>query len=145
MNWGAFATAFGRMLLWMSGILLLIHVIAWVSPGQDGSPMVPGWAELVVWALFIVPIVPAMIAGVTRLPGHKKWQPILLGVIFGMMTPVFGIASLVATFLLIGGNVELGPHDERISELLILATLFSAVIVLGVVTALMRHNALQKY
>ena len=64
MNWGAFATAFGRMLLWMLGILLLIHLITWVSPEQNGSPVVPDWAELVVWALFIVPVVPAMIASV---------------------------------------------------------------------------------
>jgi hypothetical protein len=145
MNWGAFATAFRRMLLWMLGILSLIHLITWASPEQDGSPVVPGWAELVVWALFIVPIIPAMIAGVTRLRGHKKWKPILLGVTFGVMTPFFGIASLVATFLLIGGKIDLGPHDERISDLLILATLFSTVIVLGVGTALMRHNALQNH
>jgi len=145
MSRSAFGTAIGRMLLWMLGILLLIHLITWVSPEQDGSPVVPGWAELVVWALFIVPIVPAMIAGVTRLQGHKKWQPVLLGVIFGMITPFFGIASLVATFVLIGGNVDLWPHDEQISELPILATLFSTVIVLGVGTALMRHNALQEH
>ena len=145
MKRGAFGTALGRMLLWMLCILLLIHLITWVSPKQDGSPMVPGWAELVVWALFIVPIVPAMIAGVPRLRGRKKWKPILLGVIFGMMTPFFGIASLVVTFLTIGGNVDLGPHDERISELLILSTLFSTVIVLGVGTALIHHDALQKH
>ena len=80
MNWGAFATAFGHMLLWMLCILLLIHLITWISPEQDGSPVVPDWAELVVWALFIMPIVPAMI----------------------------------------GGNVDLGPHDEHMSDLLIL-------------------------
>ncbi len=145
MNWGAFATAFGRMLLWMLGILLLIHLITWVSPEQDGSPTVPGWAELVIWALFIVPIVPAMIAGVARLRGPKKWKPILLGVVFGVMTPFFGIASLGATFLLLGSNVDLGPPDERISDLLILVTLFSTVIALGVGTALIRHNTLQKH
>ena len=145
MNCGAFATAFGRMLLWMLGILLLIHLITWVSPEQDGSPVVPDWAELVVWALFIVPVVPAMIGGAARLRGDKKWEPILLGVLFGMMTPFFGIASLVGTFLPIGGIVDLGPQDERISDLLILATLFSTVIVLGVGTALIRHNTMQKH
>ena len=133
----AFAKAFGRMLLWMLGILLLIHLIVWVSPEQDGSPAVPDWAELVVWALFILPVVPAMIAGAAKLQGNTKWEPILLGVIFGMITPFVGIASLVATFLLIGGNVDLAPDDERISDLLIVATLFSTVIVLGVGTALL--------
>jgi hypothetical protein len=61
------------------------------------------------------------------------------------MTPFLGIASLVATFLLMGSNVDLGPHDESISDLLILATLFSTVIVLGVGTALIRHNTLQEH
>ena len=102
--------------------------------------MVPDWAEFVVWALFIVPIVPAMIAGVARFRGREKWKPIFLGVVFGVMTPLFGVFSLAATFLLIGGNVDLGPQDERISELLILVTLFSTVIALGVGIALMRHN-----
>lgn len=58
-----------------------------------------------------------------------------------MLTPLFGVISLVATFLLVGGNVDLGPHDEDISELLILVTLFSTVIALGVGTALIRHNS----
>jgi len=62
-----------------------------------------------------------------------------------VMTPFFGIASLGATFLLLGSNVDLGPPDERISDLLILVTLFSTVIVLGVGTALIRHNTLQKH
>ena len=140
MKRGAFVTAFGRMLLWMLSILLLIHLITWLSPEQDGAPMIPDWAEFVVWALFIVPIVPAMIAGVARFRGREKWKPIFLGVVFGVMTPLFGVFSLAATFLLIGGNVDLGPQDERISELLILVTLFSTVIALGVGIALMRHN-----
>jgi O-antigen/teichoic acid export membrane protein len=140
MKRGPFVTAFGRMLLWMLSLLLLVHLITWLSPEQDGAPVVPGWAELIVWALFIVPVVPAMIAGVARLRGHEKWKPILLGVVFGVLTPLFGVISLAATFLLIGGSVDLGPDDEGISELLILATLFSTVIALGVGTALLRHN-----
>jgi len=144
LNWDAFRTAFSRMLLWMLGILLLTHLIAWASAEQDGSPTIPGWAELVVWALFIVPVVPAMMAGVARLQGCKKWTAILLGMIFGVLTPFFGIASLIATFVLIGGNVDLGPHDERISDVLIVSTLFSTVIILGISTALIRQNALRK-
>ena len=145
MKWGPYGTAFGHMLLWMLGILFLIHLITWAGPEQGGSPTVPGWAELVVWALFIVPIVPAMIAGVPRLHRRKVGKAILLGVIFGVLTPLFGIAGLIVTFLMIGGNVELGPHDERISALLILSSLFFTAIVLGVGTALMRRNALEKY
>jgi hypothetical protein len=145
MKWGPYGTAFGHMLLWMLGILFLIHLITWAGPEQDGSPTVPGWAELVVWALFIVPIVPAMIAGVPRLHRRKVGKAILFGVIFGVLTPLFGIAGLIVTLLMIGGNVELGPHDERISALLILSSLFFAAIVLGVGTALMRRNALEKY
>lgn len=141
MNWTPFVAALGRMLLWMLSILCLIHLITWISADQDGSPAVPGWAELVVWALFIVPIVPAMSAGVARLQGRQKWKPVLLGVIFGLLTPVFGIAGLITTFLLIGGNVSLWPHDESISEVVIFSTLFSAVIVLGVGTALIRQNS----
>jgi len=144
MNWDAFGAAFGRMLLWTLGILLLIHLITWISADQDGSPVVPGWAELVVWALFIVPIVPAMIAGVARLKGRRKWKPVLLGVIFGVLTPFFGIASLIATFVLIDGSVQIGPHDESISEVLILSTLISTVIALGVGTALILYNSLRK-
>ena len=144
MNGGAFGAAFVRMLLWMLGILLLIHLITWISAEKDGPPVFPGWAELVVWAMFIVPVVPAMIAGVAKLQGRRKWKPVLLGVIFGVLTPFFGVASLVATFLMIGGNVDLGPHDESISVVLILSTLFSTVIVLGVGTALIRYNSLRK-
>ena len=145
MKWGPYGTAFGHMLLWMLGILFLIHLITWASPEQDGSPTVPAWAELVIWALFVVPIVRAMIAGVPRLHRRKAGRAILLGVIFGVLTPLFGITVLIVTFLMIGGNVELGPHDERISGLLILSSLFFAVIVLGVGTALMRRNALGEY
>jgi hypothetical protein len=60
-----------------------------------------------------------------------------------VLTPFFGIVSLIITFLLIGGNVDLGPHDESISAALILSTLFSTVIVLGVGTALIRYNSLR--
>jgi len=144
MNWDAFRTALSHMLLWMLGILLMIHLITWASAEQYGSPTIPGWAEFVVWALFIVPVVPAMMASVARLQGFKKWKAILLGMIFGVLTPFFGIASLIAIFLLIGGNVDLGPHDERISEALILSTLFATVIALDISTALIRQNALRK-
>ena len=113
MNWGAIGTACGRMLLWMLGILLLIHLITWVGPKQNGSPVVPGWAELIVWTLFVVPVVPAMITGVTKLQGRRKWKPILLGVIFGVLTPFFGVASLIATFLLIGGTSTLALRNRR--------------------------------
>lgn len=145
MGQGAYGTAFGRLLLWMLSILLLIHLITWLSPEQDGSPAVPAWAELVVWALFIVPVVPAMIAGVPRFHSRKLWKPILLGVIFGVLTPLLGITGLVVTFLMIGGNVDLWPRDESISAALILSSLISAVIVLGVGTALMRRYALGNY
>ena len=140
MNWLAFRAAFGRMLLWTLGLLLLVHLITWISPQQDGYPTLPGWAEGVVWALFVVPVFPAMLAGAARLRGHRKLQPILLGLIFGLLTPLLGMASLLATFLLIGGNIDLGPHDERISERVIVMTLFSSVVVLGVVTALIRSK-----
>jgi hypothetical protein len=143
MKWNALGAAFVRMLLWILGILLLIHLITWMSAEQNGAPTVPDWAEIVVWGLFIVPIVPAMIAGVTRLQGPEKWKPVLLGLIFGVLTPIFGIAGLIATFLLIGGNVDIGPHDESISDGLILLMLFSTVIVLGVGSALLRHNSLR--
>jgi hypothetical protein len=133
------------MLLWMLGILFLIHLITWASPEQDGSPTVPGWAELVVWAIFIVPVVPAMVAGVPKLHLCKVGKAVVLGAVFGVLTPLFGITGLIVTVLMIGGNVDLWPHDERISALLILSSLFFAVIVLGVGTALMRRNALRKY
>ena len=144
MNWVAFRTAFGRMLLWMLGILFLIHLITWVSPEPNRSPVVPDWTELVVWSLFILPVVPAMNAAVAMLHGSEKWRSILLGVIFGIMTPVFGIASLVVTFLVIGGNVDLWPRDESISLPIVLAALFITVIALGVGTALTRQKAVQK-
>ena len=141
----AFGAAFGRMLLWMLGILLLIHLITWFGPKPDGSPAVPGWAEPLVWALFVVPVIPAMIAGAARLQGREKWRPVLLGVTFGALTPFFGISSVIATIVLIGGSLNIGPQDESISAIMILSTLFSTSIVLAVGTALIRYNSLRKY
>ena len=140
----AFGTAFGRMLLWMFGILLLIHLVSWMSQKPDGVFEVPGWAEPLVWALFFVPMIPALIAAVPRLQGRKAWKPVVLGVVTGALTPFLGIAALLSTFLLVGGNVDLGPHDESISGLMIISSLFSAAILLGVITALLRHNSVRR-
>ena len=136
----AFGAAFGHMLLWSIGILLLIHLITWISPKKDGSLMLPEWAELVVWAQFILPVLPAAIAGATRIRGHQKWKPILLGVMVGLLTPLFSLTILVLTFLMIDGSIDLGPHNENISEAVILSTLFATTTVLGVGTALARHK-----
>ncbi len=132
----AFGAAIGHMLLWSIGILLLIHLFTWISPKKDGSPVLPEWAELVVWAQFILPVVPATIAGATRIRGREKWKPVLLGAVIGVLTPLFSLAILIVTFLLIGGSIDLGPHNENISEVAILSTLFATTAVLGVGTAL---------
>ena len=136
----AFGAAIGHMLLWSIGILLLIHLFTWISPKKDGLPVLPEWAELVVWVQFILPVAPAAIAGATRIRGHQKWKPILLGVIVGVLTPLFSLTILVITFLIIGGSIDLGPHDENISEAVILSTLFATTTVLGVGTALVYHK-----
>lgn len=137
---GVFRAAFGRMLLWSLGILMLIHLFTWIGPENDGSPVLPGWAELVVWAQFIMPVVPAVIAGTARIRGRQKWKPVLLGMFLGAVTPIFSLAILIATFVLIEGNIDLGPHNENITEVMILSALFGTTILLGVGTALVRHK-----
>jgi hypothetical protein len=136
----AFGAAVGRMVLWSIGILLFIHLFTWLGPEKDGSPMLPGWAELVVWAQFILPVVPAVIAGTARIRGHEKWKPVLLGAVMGVLTPLFNLAILIATFLAIGGSIDLGPHNENISEAVILSSLFATTILLGVGTGSLRHK-----
>ena len=136
----AFGAAVGRMLLWSIGILLLIHIVTWIGPKKDGSPVLPGWAELLVWAQFILPVVPAVIAGTARIRGHEKWKPVLLGAVIGVLTPLISLAILIITFLMIGGNIDLGPHNENISESLILSTLFATTILLGIGTGSLRHK-----
>ena len=138
---GVFRAAFSRMLLWSLGILLLIHLFTWTGPEKDGSPVLPGWAELLVWAQFILPVVPAVIAGTARIRGRQKWKPVVHGVILGAVTPLFSLAILIATFLLIDGSIDLGPHNENITEVMILSSLFGTTILLGVGTALMRHKS----
>lgn len=137
---GAFVAAIGRMLLWSVGILLLIHLFTWIGPKKDGFPALPGWAELVVWAQFILPVVPAAIAGTDRIRGREKWKPVLLGAVMGVLTPLFSLTILITTFLLIGGSIDLGPHDENLSEAVILSSLFATTIGLGIGTALARHK-----
>ena len=136
----AFAASIGQMVLWSVGLLLLIHLITWLGPKKDGLPMLPGWAELVVWAQFILPVVPAVIAGTARIRGHEKWKPILLGAVMGVLTPLFSLAILIATFLAIGGSIDLGPDNDNISAALILSTLFATTILLGVSTGSLRHK-----
>lgn len=136
----AFGTAIGRMLLWSLAILLLIHFFTWIGPKKDGSPVLPGWAELVVWAQFILPVVPAVIAGTARIRGREKWKPVLLGAVMGVLTPLFSLAILIVTFLIIGGNIDLGPHNENISESQILSALFATTILLGVGTGSLTHK-----
>lgn len=136
----AFGAAVGRMVLWSIGILLLIHLFTWLGPEKDGLPMLPGWAELVVWAQFILPVVPAVIAGTARIRGHEKWKPVLLGAVMGVLTPLFSLAILIATFLPMGGSIDLGPHNENISEAVILSSLFATTILLGVGTGSLRHK-----
>ena len=136
----AFGTAIGHMMMWSLGLLLLIHLFTWFGPKKDGSPMLPGWAELVVWAQFILPVVPAVIAGTARIRGHEKWKPVLLGAVMGVLTALFSLAILIVTFLIIGGNIDLGPHNENISETVILSTLFSTTILMGAGTGLLRHQ-----
>ena len=128
--------------MWTLGFLALISLITWLSPDQSGSPAVPGWAKFLVWALFIVPIVPAVGAGVARLQGRKKWRPIALGVVFGLVTPIFGLASLVTLFVLIGFNLELRFPDDRVPDLMILVGLLVVAVALGVATAVWRDNAI---
>jgi len=136
----AFGAAIGRMLLWSVGILLLIHLFTWIGPKKDGLPVLPGWAEFVVWAQFILPVVPAVIVGTNRIRGREKWKPVLLGAVLGVLTPLFSLTILVTTFLLIGGSIDLGPHNENISEAVILSSLFATTIGLGIGTALARHK-----
>ena len=136
----AFGAAIGRMLLWSVGILLLIHFFTWISPKKDGSPLLPGWAEFVVWAQFVLPVVPAVIVGANRIRGREKWKPVLLGAVLGVLTPLFSITTLVISFLLIGGSIDLGPHNENISDAMILSSLFATTIGLGIGTALTRHK-----
>jgi len=123
----------------------MISLIAWLSPDQSGSPTVPGWAKFIVWALFVVPVVPAVGAGVARLQGHKKWPPIMLGALFGLMAPILGIASLVTIFVLMGFNLDLGFPDDRVPDPVILVALLFVAVTVGVATALRRDNALRKH
>ena len=134
----AFAIAIWRLLAWTLGFLALISLIAWFSPDETGSPAVPGWAEVIVWAQFVVPVVPAVSAGVARLHGINKWPPILLGALFGLLGPIVGIASLVAVFVPIGFNVELEFPVDAVPDLVIFVALFSVAVALGVATALWR-------
>ena len=136
----AFAIAVWRLLAWTLGLLALILLITWLSPDETGSPTVPGWAEVIVWAQFFVPIIPAVSAGVARLQAIKKWSPILLGAIFGVMGPFVGIASLVAVFVPIGFNVDLQFPNDRVPDVVILVALFSVAVALGVATALWRDR-----
>lgn len=140
MNLGAFAIAFGRLLFWMLGFLALISLVTWLSPEQSGSPTLSGWAELIVWMLFIVPLVPAVSAGVERMRGRKKWSLIMFGAIFGLIAPLLGLVSLVTIFVLLGFNLDLGSPDDRLPDIVILVALLSVTVALGVVTALWRTN-----
>jgi len=136
----AFGAAIGRMLLWSVGILSLIHLCTWLGPKKDGSPVLPGWAEFVVWAHFIVPVVPAVIAGTDRIRGREKWKPVILGAVMGVLTPLFSLTILAITFVLIGGNIDLGPQNENISAALILSSLLATTIGLGIGTGLARYK-----
>lgn len=89
----AYGATFGRMLLWMLGILMLVHVVTWASQKPDGILEVPRWAEALVWALFVVPMIPALIAGVPRLQGRNVWKSVALGYVIGALTPVLGIVT----------------------------------------------------
>lgn len=144
MRLAALAIAFGRLILWMLGFLALICLITWLSPEQSGAQTVPGWAEVVVWMMFVVPIFPAVSAGVAKLRERTKWSPLVLGAIFGLMTPFLGIASLATLFVLIGFDLDLGSPDDRVPDLMILAALLFVAMALGVTTALWRRNALLK-
>lgn len=130
--------------MWTPGFLALICLITWLSPEQSGTPTVPGWAEIIVWMLLIVPVVPAVGAGVARVRGRKKWSPIMLGAIFGLVTPFLGIAGLVTVFVLIGFDLDLGSPDDRVPDLVILLALLCVSVTLGVATALRGHNSDQK-
>ena len=123
---------------------MLISLIAWLSPDETGSPTVPGWAKVIVWAQFVVPVIPAVSAGLARLQEPKKWRPILLGAVFGLIGPLVGISSLIAVFLAFGFNLELEFPDDRISDLTIFVALFSVAIVLGVTTALWRARTVRE-
>jgi hypothetical protein len=139
----AIGTTFARLLHWMLGLLLLLHLVTWISQKPGEALSVPDWAEALVWSLFLVPMIPALIAGVPRLQGRKIWKPVVFGMVIGALTPLLGIVGLISTFLLVGGNVDLGPHDESISDLVIITSLFSAATFLGVVTALLRHHSIR--
>jgi hypothetical protein len=144
-NLSAFAIAVWRLLMWTLGFLALISLITWLSPAETGSPTVPDWAKVIVWAQFFVPVIPAVSAGVARLQGTKKWPPILLGAVFGLMGPFVGIASLVALFVPIGFTVELEFPDDRVPDLVIFVALFSAAVALGVATALWRARTIREH
>lgn len=141
----AFAIAVWRLLAWTLGFLALISLITWLSPDKTGLPTVPGWAKVIVWAQFVVPVIPAVSAGVARLQGINKWPPILLGAVTGLMGPFVGIASLVAVFVPIGFNVELEFPDDRVPDLIIFVALFSVAVALGVTTALWRARTIRKH
>lgn len=145
MNLGAFTIAFGRLSFWMLGFLALISLVTWFSPEQSGSPTLSGWAELIVWMLLIVPLVPAVSAGAERMRGRKKWSLIMFGAIFGLIAPLLGLVSLVTIFVLLGFNLDLGSPDDRLPDLVILVALLSVTVALGVVTALWRTNVLRKH
>jgi hypothetical protein len=138
----AFAIAVWRLLAWTLGFLALISLITWLSPDETGSPTVPGWAEVIVWAQFVVPVIPAVSAGAARLQGIRKWPPILLGVVFGLMGPLVAIASLAALFVPIGFTVEL---EYRVPDLVIFVALFSVAVSLGVATALWRDRTIREH
>jgi nitrate/nitrite transporter NarK len=144
-NLAAFAMAAWRLFAWTLGFLALISLIAWLSPDETGSPTVPGWAKPIVWAQFVVPVLPAVSAGVARLRGNKKWPPIFLGAVFGLMGPFVGIAGLAAVFVPIGFNLELKFPDDRVPDLVIFVALFSVAVVLGVATALWRAKRIRKH
>lgn len=144
-NLGAFAIAAWRLLAWSLGFLALISLITWLSPDETGLPTMPGWADVIVWAQFVVPVFPAVSAGVERLQGIKKWPPVMLGAVFGLMGPIVGIASLVAIFVPIGFNVELEFPDDRVPDLVIFVALFSVTVALGVATALWRARTIQEH
>ena len=144
MNLRAFAIAFWRLLFWMLGFLALISLVAWLSPEQSGAPTLSGWAELIVWMLFIVPIVPAVSAGADRIRERNKWSLIMFGAIFGLLAPLLGLVSLATVFVLLGFNLDLGSPDDRLPDVVILVALLSVTVALGVATALWRSNALRR-
>jgi hypothetical protein len=119
----------------MLGFLALISLITWLGPEQSGSPTLSGWAELIVWMLFILPIVPAVSAGAERIRGRKKWSPIIFGAIFGLIAPILGLVSLATIFVLLGFNLDLGSPYDRLPDSVILAALFSVTVALGIATA----------